>query len=220
MVPASGASEEEGGDGVARGAEVGVEKPNRWSLIGSLATEAVLLVVCAVFWVQTNKFDQEVNPGELGPTFVPRLLIVVFALSIVIRVLQEVMEARRSAVALEDDAQPGTALGAVTSQSLEEGALAEEEYPTDPKRLLLGFALAIGYVFGTIYLGYPLATLLLVLAFIWTGSRFSWTAVGVALVTALAFPYIFVKLVYIALPTGVWIFDDFTVWLYNLMNIY
>lgn len=209
---------EEGGDQGPRATST--PRPSPWSFVRSLVTEAALLAVCAVFWVQTREFEQDVGPGELGPAFVPRLLIVLLALCVLIRVVQQLLEFRRPAPEVDQHAEARTDRAAAGGHVLEEGTIAEEEYPTDGLRLLLGFALAVGYVVGTIYLGYPLATLLVIIAFISTASKLTWTAVLVGLVTALVFPYVFVKVVFIALPTGVWVFDDFTVWLYNLLGIY
>lgn len=193
-----------------------------------MLTEAALLAVCAVFWVQTNTFDQDVPPGELGPAFFPRLLVILLAVCVLIRVLQTLLASRRdTSVTPSGQAAEGTHLLDDTSYNLsvggeriEEGTIVEEDYPIDNFRLFIGCALAVGYVLGTTYLGYPLATLLVILAFLWTASKPTWVALLVAFATALAFPYMFVKIVFIALPTGVWIFDDFTVWLYNLLGIY
>jgi putative tricarboxylic transport membrane protein len=44
--------------------------------------------------------------------------------------------------------------------------------------------------------------------------------VPVAAVVAVVFTYVFVKVVYMSLPTGVGVFDSLTVALYELLGIY
>lgn len=181
----------------------------------SLLSEALLLVICGIFWVQTTSFEQEGAEG-LGPTFVPRLLIVLLVVCALARMLQKVLAWPRgepSVAAPREHTGDG-------QLHVEEGAIAEEDYPSSTRHLLLGIALAVGYVLGTTYLGYPLATLLVVVVFVWTASRLTWVTLAVAFGIALTFPYIFVKVVFIDLPRGVGVFDDFTVWLYNLLGIY
>lgn len=54
-------------------------------IAGSLVGEVVVLAVCALFWWQTYSFEQEDAAG-LGPTFVPRLLIVLLVVCVLVRV--------------------------------------------------------------------------------------------------------------------------------------
>ena len=57
--------------------------------------------------------------------------------------------------------------------------------------------------------------------FLWlSGHRKPWTLLGVALVAPQVLAYLFVKIVYIALPTGVGVFDTVTVLLYRVFGIY
>lgn len=186
----------------------------RWML--TLLPEVLLLGVCVVFWVQTYAFEQEGAQG-LGPTFLPRLLLVLLALCVLGRVAQKFSAARSSSPKAGSTAQEEETAGLL---HVEEGAIPEEDWPSSTPHLLLGVGLAAGYALATTYLGYPLATLLLLVGFVSLASRFTWLTLAVALGVALSFPYLFVKVVYIDLPRGVGVFDDFTVWLYGLLGIY
>lgn len=175
----------------------------------SVSGEVLILVVCAIFWSQTYQFE-DADADGLGPTFVPRLLIGLLVLCVLVRVVQTFR------------AGPGLQ----TSRSDAEGTHpdspedAEEEHPTSRRYLLVGVGLAVGYVLATMYLGYPLATFLLVVGFVGINSRLTWHTFAVALAVALSFPYLFVRIVFIDLPTGVGVFDSFTIALYSALGIY
>jgi putative tricarboxylic transport membrane protein len=52
------------------------------------------------------------------------------------------------------------------------------------------------------------------------GKRQLLVTVPVAAAVALVFTYVFVKVVYMSLPTGISVFDSLTVALYELLGIY
>lgn len=189
----------------------GSRRTNVGDLARSLLGELLILAVCAVFWVQTYKFEQADADG-LGPTFMPRLLIGLLALCVLIRIAQTVHAARWAPAS----ARPRGAKEAGPSAEHAD----EENHPTSPRHMLVGIAVAVGYVLATTYLGYPIATFLLIIAFVATTSRLTWKTFAVAFGVALFFPYLFVKIVYIDLPTGVGVFDSLTIALYSLLGIY
>jgi putative tricarboxylic transport membrane protein len=78
----------------------------------------------------------------------------------------------------------------------------------------------VGYVVGMLFLGYILATALFLIAFIYLGGQRKWYVVPLALGQFAPFAYVFLKVVYIALPSGVGIFDQLTVLLYELLGVY
>jgi hypothetical protein len=58
-------------------------------------------------------------------------------------------------------------------------------------------------------------------AFLWAaGKRQLLVTVPVAAAAALVFTYVFVKVVYMSLPTGVSVFDSLTAALYELLGVY
>ena len=190
-----------------------------WSFVRTLVPEVALLLFGAVFWVQTYPFA----PDKLairGPAFYPRLLMVLLAICVVVLITQNFRAWRHGPIG--DLPVPGSDPDSLEVPLLPDGGVEEleEHYPMDSRHLLAGIAISVGYVFATIYLGYALATTLVIVIFVWFTRKLTWAAVLMAIGTGLLFPYIFVKIVFISLPTGVGIFDEFTVWLYRLLGIY
>ena len=74
----------------------------------------------------------------------------------------------------------------------------------------------LGYVAATAVMGWVLASTAFALVFLWlSGHRKPWTLIAVAVVAPQVLAYVFVKVVYIALPTGMGVFDTMTVALYE-----
>lgn len=88
-------------------------------------------------------------------------------------------------------------------------------------RAALGIALIVGYLVGILFLGYILATALFLITFIYLGGQRKWyVVIPLGLVTSVVFAYVFLKVVYVALPSGVGVFDQLSVILYQLLGIY
>jgi putative tricarboxylic transport membrane protein len=187
----------------------GVQTPDpggvrRWAAI---LPELVAIGLCVPMWAVSSEWRSSV--GGPGPAFYPRLLIVLLALAMVVRMVQEVANIRKGAVQL--DAPEAT---------LEEGVEMDASL-LNMRRVIVAIGLSVAYVLGTLFLGWVLATFLLVVAFLWlTGKRNPLITIPVALTLSLGMAYVFVKVVYISLPTGTGIFDQFTVLLFELLGIY
>lgn len=87
-------------------------------------------------------------------------------------------------------------------------------------RVALGIALVVGYIVSMLFLGYILATALFLIAFIYLGGQRKWYVIPLGLVSSVVFAYVFLKVVYIALPSGIGVFDQLSVFLYQLLGIY
>jgi putative tricarboxylic transport membrane protein len=169
--------------------------------------EVVAIALCVPLWMASSEWTSSV--GGPGPAFYPRFLILLLALAMGVRLVQEVRTLRRGSTAADDDEPP-----------LEEGVEMDAAL-LDNRRVLAAIVLSIAYVIGTLYLGWVLATFALVVAFLWlTGKRNPLVNVPVALVFSLGMAFIFVKVVYISLPTGVGVFDQFTGLLFELLGVY
>ena len=79
--------------------------------------------------------------------------------------------------------------------------------------------LVVLYPLATIFLGYPLATALLLITFVYLGGQRRWYIVPLGTLASLLFTYVFSGLVYISLPRGVGIFDVLTASLYRLLGL-
>ena len=186
--------------------------PGGEHLLVRVVPELLALVLVAVLWPATIALSS--SAGGPGPAFVPQLLLGMLALASLTGVAQEVRlsrSGRRSAVAVS--AQPEPSDPGLGSE--------EEAEETDLRRALLAAALVLGYVAATAVMGWVLASTAFALVFLWlSGHRKPWTLLGVAVVAPQVLAYVFVKVVYIALPTGIGIFDTVTVALYRVFGIY
>ncbi len=170
--------------------------------------ELAAVGLCVVLWSRTLDFKSSI--GGPGPAVYPRVLIGLFALAMVVRMLQQLRENRRA-----------EAVGPVEHEALPEEGVEFDETLIDGRKVWVAIGFSILYVFSTLFLGWPIATLVFSLVFLLlAGKRNPLFIVPTALVFAFGFTYVFVKVVYISLPTGAGVFDLVTVRLYELMGIY
>lgn len=141
---------------------------------------------------------------QLGPAFWPKMMSGLLGVAAAVRLVAELRAGNRPRMKVK----------------VHEEGVEDEDAPLSWSWLAIGALLAIGYVPATIYLGFPLATALFMFAFIWLGGERRWFIAPLAIATALGFAWIFLKAVYVSLPTGVGIFNRLTVALYNLIGIY
>jgi putative tricarboxylic transport membrane protein len=180
------------------------EKPG--PLLVRIAPELVALVVCVALLVST--VGMTTSAGGPGPAFYPRLLGGLLVVALLVRIGQQLRSHRRETAGHA----PETAGG---EPSDFDPALISD------RRVWAAVAFTVAYIVATIYLGWPIGTFLFVIAFLWAaGKRNLAVTVPVAAVLAIAFTFIFVKAVYMALPTGVGVFDSLTVSTYELLGIY
>jgi len=83
-----------------------------------------------------------------------------------------------------------------------------------------GFLLFLAYPIGLEYLGFPLATFLLMAFFMLVGQwRNPLGFVAVSAIGAFALFYVFRSLVYVSLPLGAGPFHTATVWIASLLGM-
>lgn len=161
--------------------------------------EICALALCAVLYSRTGAWDTDV--AGPGPAFYPQLLIWLLVVAMLVRIGQHVLAIRRERVGVAEQHEA----------PVEEGVEFDESAVSNG-RLWQVIALSFGYVIATLYLGWVLATFVFVVLFLYlTGKRNLLITVPLGAVLAVGFAYIFVKVVYIALPTGVGVFDVLTV---------
>lgn len=182
----------------AQEAEKQERRPASRSLLLSILPEVVLLAAAVYLFVVALGFRQVGPADQIGPGFWPQVLCVGIGIGALVRLGQKLHSRERQ---VADDA---------TSEA------DELRMP----RVALGIALVVGYVVGMLFLGYILATALFLIAFIYLGGQRKWYVVPLGIASSLLFAYVFLKVVYIALPSGVGIFDQLTVLLYELLGVY
>jgi len=157
----------------------------------------LLLIAATVwFWTVANRIEFPARPGALGPDFWPKAAILLMGVFSLLQAAKILLSGS------------GVEAGGATEQLETED---EDDAPRQPVLLLLGIALAVGYALVLPTLGFPIATTIFLVAFMYLGGSRShlaiWASsvVGVVLVTLML-----MKVVYVSLPRGVAPFDRLT----------
>jgi putative tricarboxylic transport membrane protein len=175
----------------------------RGALLREIVPELLFLAGTIYLFVLAGDFGSRQRPGQLGPAFWPRLVAIGLAVALLVRIAQCVREHRHP----------------VVRQKTEFDDIEIERPPVHWRSAAIAMALAFGYVIATMFLGYMLATMVFLAAFVWLGGEHRWAVPVVALGGGLALTYLFVGVVYVSVPTGVGVFDTLTVAIYELLGI-
>jgi putative tricarboxylic transport membrane protein len=163
---------------------------------GALAPVAGIVAALALLGA-TGRLDQVAAPGQLGPAFWPRLVLVGLALTCAARLVGT--RRRTAAAETTADAPP----------------------PMSWPVLGAAVALILLYCLGTPLLGFPVATLVFVVAFMrLSGARSPVTLAATGGLGTILLLYLFVKAVYLPLPKGAGPFEPLTLALYRLLRIF
>ncbi len=160
----------------------------------------ICLAAAAVLWWLTGQITFDARPGQIGPTFWPRVAIGLMAAAAAV-------EAVRKLAALAPDRET-KGIG----EALEGGEEDDEaDAPRVPALLYAGMALTLAYAVLVTTLGFVLSTFLYLAAFMYLGRlrdhAVVWTT---AVVGTLVFALVFLKIVYVSLPRGTAPFDGVT----------
>ncbi len=175
---------------------------------------AVLLGAAAYLFTRTLQFDFPHAPGRLGPDIWPQLILVLLMLACAAGIGRTwVLEGRARPEPKPEGDGPRTGYpDDVTS--------AGSEAPSRYWLVAGGLALFVAYPVALAYLGFLVATFLLMALFMLIGQ---WRNVlGVVTVSAagtLVLFYIFRGVVYVSLPLGSGPFHDVTVWIASLLSM-
>jgi putative tricarboxylic transport membrane protein len=84
---------------------------------------------------------------------------------------------------------------------------------------VIGFLVALPILWDMI--GFGLATLIFIISFmIYGGEKKAWKVALISLIVTVALLYLFLKIVYLDLPTGLGFFDDINRYFYKVLHIY
>jgi putative tricarboxylic transport membrane protein len=174
------------------------------SRIRSRIPYAVLLVVAVVFYILAGSIEYSEQPGQIGPTVWPRFALVLIAAVC----LFEIVRAFTSKSLEEPHG---------IADELEEGGDEGNEARRYPALLLGGLALTVAYGLLITTLGFPLATFLYLIAFMYLGGYRVHPVIWlVGFVGSVLLALIFLRLVYVSLPRGAPPFDHVTDLIVNL----
>ncbi len=182
------------------------DSAGRSSVLLRIAPELVGLVIAVALLLST--VGMSTTAAGPGPAFYPRVLGGLLVIALLVRIGQQLHSDRREAAGIAPESSGG-------EPSDFDPALISD------RRVWIAVAFTVAYIVGTLYLGWPIATFVFVVAFLWAcGKRNLMVTVPVALALSVAFTATFVKVVYMSLPTGVGVFDSLTVATYELLGIY
>jgi hypothetical protein len=171
-----------------------------------VAPYAALAAGAAYLYHDTARFASLGRPGQLGPDFWPRAVLILLLVVCAIQIGRRLLES------------PGAAEADV-ARAPQTGADAEGE--RDWRLLAGGIGLTILYVPGIAYLGFFLATALFLAAFMWVGRfRRPKIVAAASVLGSLTFVFVFMKVVYVSLPLGVGPFRTLSAWIMAALGIH
>ena len=165
---------------------------------------AILFALAAYFWSVAGDIGYSERAGNLGPGFWPKLAIGLIGLVSFLEIVRALLGRRGEARGIAD---------VLEGQAEEEPADAERR----PGLLLAGAGLTLAYGIFIPFLGFPLATFLFLVAFMYVGGHRSHRAIWLSsAIGVFLFAVVFLKVVYVSLPRGVAPFDRITDAIVNL----
>ena len=168
---------------------------------------AAVFAIAAFLYFDTASFAALGREGNLGPAFWPRA---------VLGLLMIVCAAEIARVAFLF--RPKIAAPEVTPAA---GVVEEEESPRFGRLLAGGIAITVLYVPAMEMLGFFIATILYLAAFMYIGRyRRSVVIALTSVIGTLAFVYVFMKIVYVSLPLGAGPFRQFSTWVLAALGVH
>jgi len=155
-----------------------------------------VVLAIVLFW-HTRGLDDVAQTGQLGPGFWPRLVLIGLGAASLAKLVLDVRSVRRAA-----------------DVTVERPAIS-------PPLLVAGIATIVLYVVAAPLLGFALATMLFVAAFMaLAGARSAAAIVATSVLSTVVILYVFIKVVYLPLPKGAGAVENVTLALYRLLGIF
>jgi putative tricarboxylic transport membrane protein len=169
----------------------------------------VALVVSAFFYYETREIAPAAE-GQLGADMWPKTILLLAIATCLWEIARNVLgRSPRTVKHSADD------MSLVPRQSA-----AEEVSGITGVTPWIGIGLTAAYVAAFPWIGYPLATFLYVVAFVYCGSyRKPLRAVLIGIAASLGFMFLFMRVVYVSLPIGIEPFAQVSTALMHLMGI-
>lgn len=175
----------------------------------SVKSAPLIILFCAALFLfsLTLEFDFPRVPGRLGPDFWPQAILVLLMVTCALGVVRNFLV-------------PGTATATEPAEAGDALEATEGEAPSRYVLVALGFALFLAYPVALEYMGFLAATFLLMALFMWVGQwRSVLGVVATSAIGTLVLFYVFRGIVYVSLPLGVGPFQEWTVWIAQLLNM-
>jgi putative tricarboxylic transport membrane protein len=175
--------------------ENAVDRTRLWAAL----PYAVLLAAAAIFYDIAGNIQFQAQPGALGPDFWPKAALALMGLVCLYEIARALVSGKTTETHGIGDA-------------LEENEEHElEEPPRRPVLLVAGGALTLAYGVSITTLGFPLATFIYLVVFMYLGGYRAHATIWLSsLVGILAIANLFLNVVYVSLPRGIPPFDRVT----------
>lgn len=170
---------------------------------------AAVLGAAAFLYADSGTFAMLGREGNLGPAFWPRAVLVLLMIVCAAEVVRVAFFYRpESAAPVPHSAAP------LPNADEEDGV----RYPA---LLFGGIAITVTYVPAIEGLGFFLATILYLAAFMWIGRFRRPLVIAITSVAGtIAFVYVFMKIVYVSLPLGMGPFRQFSAWVLAALGVH
>jgi len=146
-----------------------------------------------------GRLDDAPIPGQLGPYFWPRAILILLMVSCGIKGI-EILASRKEAETAGEASSPLP--------------------PVQIPKLVALIAMVIGVVLAMDKIGFLLSNFFFLLVFLHlTGLRHKFLLLLISAGGTVVLIYLFVKVVYLPLPKGMWFFDDVTLFFYRLLAV-
>lgn len=160
----------------------------------------------------TNSLTYDARPGQLGPTFWPRLALGLIVASCVYEILRIFLSS--------DPWHEPSGLTEALDRS-EKETHPESEAPRIPALLAAGVALTLGYALLVERLGFLLCSAVFLVLFMYLGRYRNHAVIWASSIFGiLAFAFIFLKVAYVSIPRGTPPFDQVTQAVLNLLGVH
>jgi putative tricarboxylic transport membrane protein len=171
---------------------------------------AILLCAALYLFTLTLGFDFPRAPNRLGPDIWPQAILILLMITCAIGIARNFVGRERRAGEL---AQAGSALpGDMPGE--------DAEVPSRYGLVALGFALFLAYPVALEYLGFLVATVLLMALFMRVGQwRNPLAITATSVIGTLVLFYVFRGIVYVSLPLGVGPFHAWSVWAAHILGM-
>ncbi len=169
------------------------------------APYAVLLAGAAYLFRDAGRFTYSARPGELGPDFWPRAVLVLLMLACAWELVARVVS------------RPATP----SRPAAPTGAEAEGETPRYARLLAGGVLATLGYVLVLPQAGFFVSTALYLALFMLIGRYRRYGVIAAtSLVGSLAFIFVFMRIVYVSLPLGIGPFQKLSLFILAVLGIH
>jgi putative tricarboxylic transport membrane protein len=164
-----------------------------------------VFAVGAFLYYSAENFEFEEASGRIGPGAWPKLILLLLLASALWGVASSAMRNGRSAQSTEQD----------------ETATLIRPPEIYPSLVWLAVAVTVGYLIVMPFIGFFLATIVYSFVLIYLGHyrRLAYVAL-ISVAVALAFTFMFMRVVYVALPVGMAPFDDVSYALMAAMGVH